>query len=167
MEQFVTHLNFISDEIENNSKFLTVFAFIRGSYGLRISVVGCMGLTEFSERNNFVRGYIEHRGEKIAVIDPKMLFESDLTPINEQTCIVIIEPRIGSGSVRMAVIVEDLSEVLNIVSYKMEQQDEPHRSANIDFVLKLGRESDMFELVRSIGKSLELHSIDDHCYNCE
>lgn len=166
MEHFGEGSALATAGIDSNSKFLTAFAFIRGGYGLRISVVGCMELTEFMEPESFVRGFIDYRDEVVAVIDPRILSESQTTPITGQTCLVIIEPKVGSQAKKMAVVVEDLSEVLNIASYKMDESDDSRRNSNIDFVLKLGRESDLFELVRSIGHSLESHQIEEHCYNC-
>ena len=165
MEHLVQNSSFIPTMVDSNTKFLTVFAFVRGGYGLRISVVGCMELIEFPEQNSLVRGFIEYGGEKIAVIDPKILSDSEITPINSQTCLVIIEPKVGSSVKKVAVIVEDLSEVLNIASYKIDNYEESRRNCNIDFVLKLGSESDLFELVRCIGRILENHSIENHHYS--
>lgn len=165
MEQMVSHSSSRATYSRGRfTKFLTAFDFARGSYGLRISVVGCMELVEFEESANFVRGFIELRDEKIAVIDPRILFEINSTPIDSQTCIVIAENFVGGKKIKVGVVVEDLSEVLNIASYKMDGSDVMNHSINIDFILKLSKKSDTLDMLRDIEKSMDTYSITNHCY---
>ena len=153
-----------ADSTEVCCKFLTTFAFVRGGCGLRVSVVGCMELVEFSNIDDMVRGYIEYRGDKIAVIDPRLIHDSHPTPIDSQTCIVLVEPEVSGKRIRIGVIVEDLSEVLNIASYKMDKSSRTQGSANINFILEIGREDDSLTITRVIDASMRCQKIEHRAY---
>lgn len=150
---------------EGCCKFLTTFAFVRGACGLRVSVVGCMEVVEFSSIDDVVRGYIEYRGDKIAVVDPHLVHESLPTPIDSQTCIVLVETEVSGKRVRLGVIVEDLSEVLNIASYKMDSSSRMRGSANINFILEIGREDASFSISRVIDASMRCNKIECISYH--
>lgn len=141
-----------NQQLHHNS-YLTTFSFIRGSYGLRISVIGCMELGEIQTEEPILRGIIELRNERIAIIDPRVVNGLESTPIDGQTCIVVVEPVISGQRLKIGVIVEDLSEVLNIASCKMDKQSSQN-SMNVNFILKLGRENEGTELIEKISEYL-------------
>ena len=154
-----------ADSAEGCCKFLTTFAFVRGGCGLRVSVVGCMELVEFvGNIDDMVRGYIEYRGDRIVVVDPCLAHDSQPTPIDSQTCIVLVEPEVFGKRIRIGVIVEDLSEVLNIASYKMDKSSRTQGSANINFILEIGREDDSLRLTKVIDASMRYNKVEYHSY---
>lgn len=166
MERFLNTSNIsTADYSEGCCKFLTTFAFVRGSCGLRVSVVGCMELVEFDNVEDMVRGYIEYRGDKIAVIDPHLIHTNLPTPIGPQTCIVLIEPEISGEKIRLGVVVEDLSEVLNVASLKMDKAPGTQGSTNINFILEIGREDDVLSITKVIDSSMKCHKIEYHSYS--
>lgn len=154
----------VSVSSEGCCKFLTTFAFVRGGCGLRVSVVGCMELLEFDKIDDMVRGYIEYRGDKIAVVDPRLIHDTRATPIDSQTCIVLVEPEVSGRKIKLGVVVEDLSEVLNIASYKMDRSSKMQGSMNINFILEIGREDDALSLARVIDASMRCHNVEYRSY---
>ncbi len=134
--------------------YLTTFSFIRGTYGLRISVIGCMILEE-TPSPDFVRGKIEINKEKIFVVDPKVLNGLEPTPVNGQTCIVIVEPELNGRKIKLGIIVQDVSEVLNIASSKLDK-DQSSKNTNIDFILQLGNKDENLLLLKKMEPLLKL-----------
>jgi len=71
----------------------------------------------------------------------------------------LVEPTVGKNRIRIGVIVEDISEVLNIASYNMDNRSKAQSSINIDFILKIGRERDVIALAKAIEESLNANHV--------
>lgn len=168
MERIVPQTSTYNVDIQGrNAGHLTTFAFVRGQYGLRISVVGCLELNAVEDPNAFVVGYTEIRGDVVAVIDPRSMFDLGSTPLEGQTCIVIIEPMIDGNKIKLGVLVEDISEVLNIASYNMgsvRMADDEPGSVNIDFILKLGKQANSRNLLGKIDEVLTRYNVPHSSY---
>jgi purine-binding chemotaxis protein CheW len=168
MERITSQSSVFNLDIQGrNTGYLTTFAFVRGQYGLRISVVGCLELNSVEDPNEFVVGFTEIRGDVVAVIDPRAMFNLGSTPLEGQTCIVLIEPLIDGNKIKLGVLVEDISEVLNIASHNMGSarmsENEPG-SVNIDFILKLGKQANSRNLLSKIDEVLSRYNVPHSSY---
>lgn len=98
-------------------KFLS---FILGDeeYGLEILKVqeinGMMGITRVPRTPDYVRGVINLRGRVIPIVSLRKKFKMASVPDTEKTCIIVVQVRYVDREITMGIIVDEVSEVLNI-----------------------------------------------------
>ena len=86
-------------------------------------IIKMMDITEVPQVPAHVKGVINLRGKVIPVIDLRLKFgfpQGD----TERTCIIVVEVALATGPVMMGIIVDPVSEVLNIVADEIEQTPE-------------------------------------------
>lgn len=149
---------------KRSCQYLTTFAFIRNDYGVRVSIVGCMELVKFPTQSDFVKGYIELRGDKIAIVDPGVLLGKNPMEVSQQTCLVLSEFEVAGQKTKLGVLIGDISEVLCIASHSSSCKEQIPSSANVEFVLKLGSSVDMQDLLKRIGRTMKENRISTKLY---
>lgn len=98
-------------------KFLS---FILGDeeYGLEILKVqeinGMMGITRVPRTPEYVRGVINLRGRVIPIVSLRRKFKMPAVADTEKTCIIVVQVGYGDREITMGIIVDEVSEVLNI-----------------------------------------------------
>lgn len=98
-------------------KFLS---FILGEeeYGLEILKVqeinGMMGITRVPRTPDYVRGVINLRGRVIPIVSLRKKFKMPAVADTEKTCIIVVQVAHGDREITMGIIVDEVSEVLNI-----------------------------------------------------
>lgn len=98
-------------------KFLS---FILGEeeYGLEILKVqeinGMMGITRVPRTSDYVRGVINLRGRVIPIVSLRKKFKMAAVPDTEKTCIIVVQVKYSDREITMGIIVDEVSEVLNI-----------------------------------------------------
>jgi purine-binding chemotaxis protein CheW len=123
-------------------KYLT-FALGSEEYGLEIlkvrEIIGYMEITAVPRTPSHVKGVINLRGQVISVIDLRSRFNMPDAEKTEQTCIIVVEIKAENRRVCMGIVVDRVSEVLNITSQQIE--DVPSFGTNIDttFILGMGK----------------------------
>lgn len=104
-------------------KFLS---FILGDeeYGLEILKVqeinGMMGITRVPRSPDYVRGVINLRGRVIPIVSLRKKFKMASVPDTEKTCIIVVQVRYVDREITMGIIVDEVSEVLNIGNGQIE-----------------------------------------------
>lgn len=112
-------------------------------YGLEIlkvqEIIGMMGVTRVPRTPEFIRGVINLRGKVIPVVDLRLKFGLEETQDTERTCIIVVQFMQGDLSLIMGIIVDEVSEVVNIEGGQIE--DTPSFGANVDtnFILGIGK----------------------------
>jgi len=103
--------------VSRKEKFLT-FNLAGEQYGLEIlkvrEIIGLMEITTVPRTPDFVRGVINLRGKVIPVIDLRKKFGMASIEDTEQTCIVVVDIFEEQTPVQMGIIVDSVSEVLDI-----------------------------------------------------
>ena len=93
-------------------------------FGLEIlkvqEIIGLMNITAVPRTPAFVRGVINLRGKVIPVIDLRLKFGMDEAETTELTCIMVVQVGLGSSVVTMGVIVDQVSEVMDITADNVE-----------------------------------------------
>jgi len=119
-------------------KYLT-FVLADESYGLEIlkvrEIIGMMAITAVPRTPPFVKGVINLRGKVIPVIDLRLKFGISEVAHTEETCVIVVDV----GSVEMGIIVDKVSEVLNIAAGEIEDTPSFGVSVDTDFILGLGK----------------------------
>jgi purine-binding chemotaxis protein CheW len=120
-------------------KYLT-FSLGAEEYGIGIlkvkEIIGIMAITTVPQTRRYVRGVINLRGKVIAVTDLRLKFGMESAAYTERTCIIVVETKGSGNQILMGIIVDSVSEVLNIRSGEIE--DAPDFGTKMDTSYILG-----------------------------
>lgn len=108
---------------DRDGKYLT-FTLGKEEYGIGIlkikEIIGMMPITPVPQTPTYVKGVINLRGKVIPVIDLRLRFSMEAADYTDRTCIVVVETAGGAGTVMIGVVVDAVSEVLNIKAEDIE-----------------------------------------------
>lgn len=142
------------------SKYLT-FKLADEEYGVEIlkvrEIIGLMDITAVPRMPHYVKGVINLRGKVIPVIDLRLKFELEEIAHTEQTCIIVVD--VGR---EVGVIVDTVSEVLDIAADRVEPAPGMGASVDTSFILGMGKVGESVKILLDINKVLttnELHDI--------
>lgn len=109
--------------VDREGKYLT-FTLAEEEYGIGIlkikEIIGMMPITSVPKTPEFVKGVINLRGKVIPVIDLRLRFGMEELEYTERTCIIVVEIEGQAGIMLIGIVVDAVSEVLNIKSEDME-----------------------------------------------
>jgi purine-binding chemotaxis protein CheW len=125
---------------DREGKYLT-FSLAGEEYGIGIlkikEIIGLMPITTIPRTPHYVKGVINLRGKVIPVADLRLKFEMEAMAYTERTCIIVVEINGDAAeNVLMGIVVDSVSEVLNIKSGEIE--DTPGFGAAMDTAYILG-----------------------------
>ncbi|MEE8423228.1 MAG: chemotaxis protein CheW [Thermodesulfobacteriota bacterium] len=134
-------------------KFLT-FHLHGEEYGLEIlkvrEIMGVMEITAVPQAPGHVKGVINLRGKVIPVIDLRLKFGFEEVEYNDETCIIVIDVR----GVLMGIIVDTVSEVLDIEDEDVDATPSFGEGVNTEFILGMGKVNDKIKILLDIDKIL-------------
>ena len=124
---------------DREGKYLT-FSMAEEEYGIGIlkikEIIGMMAITTVPKTPEFVKGVINLRGKVIPVVDLRLRFGMEAIDYTERTCIIVVEIDGTSGTVMIGIVVDAVSEVLNINGDEI--ADTPTFGAKLDTNYILG-----------------------------
>jgi purine-binding chemotaxis protein CheW len=104
-------------------KYLT-FALAQEEYGLLVikvrEIIKIMDITAVPQMPDHVKGVINLRGKVIPIIDLRAKFGLPAQDYTERTCIIVAEVEVEDRKVMLGIIVDWVSEVLNIANDEIE-----------------------------------------------
>ncbi len=104
-------------------KYLT-FALANEEYGIGIlkvrEIIGLMEITAVPQTPDFVKGVINLRGRVIPVLELRTKFGMVSQEYNDRTCIIVVEVNGANATIQVGMLVDSVSEVLNIVEEELE-----------------------------------------------
>ncbi len=138
-------------------KYLT-FNIGREIYGIEIlkvqEIIGMMPVTRVPKTPDFVRGVVNLRGKVIPVIDLRLKFELENLDDTDRTCIIVVQVLISGTSVIMGLIVDEVSEVLNVLVNQLEAAPTFGLQVNTDFILGMGKVGQKVVMLLDVDKVL-------------
>ncbi|MDY6952937.1 MAG: chemotaxis protein CheW [Thermodesulfobacteriota bacterium] len=124
------------------SKYLT-FTLAGEDYGIGIrkikEIIGMMPITSVPQTPVHVKGVINLRGKVIPVVDLRLRFDMEATDYAERTCIVVVEIPGQSGTVLNGIVVDSVSEVLNIKDEDIEEAPQYGAKLHTDYLLGIAK----------------------------
>ena len=124
---------------DREGKYLT-FSLADEEYGVGIlkikEIIGMMPITTVPQTPEFVKGVINLRGKVIPVIDLRLRFGMKESDYTERTCIIVVDLKNKAADVLIGVVVDSVSEVLNIKAEDIE--DTPTFGTKLDTAYILG-----------------------------
>lgn len=152
---------------EKEGKYLT-FSLDNEEYGIGIlqikEIIGMMPITPVPRTPEFVKGVINLRGKVIPVIDLRLRFRMEEIEHTERTCIIVVEIEMQASQIVIGVIVDSVSEVLNIKGEDIEETPTFGSNLNTEYILGMAKMEGGVKILLNIEKTLgedELNALSD------
>ena len=146
-----------------DGKYLT-FKLADEEYGVSIfkikEIIGMMAITFIPRTPPFVKGVINLRGKVIPVIDLRLKFGMESMDYNERTCIIVVEILGQGGSLLMGVVVDTVSEVLNIKANEIEETPAFGTKLETEYILGMAKMNGGVKILLDIGKVLSAEELE-------
>ncbi|MBU2621850.1 MAG: chemotaxis protein CheW [Proteobacteria bacterium] len=153
-EKFDQAIGVMSDR---EGKYLT-FALAGEEYGISIlkikEIIGMMPITTIPQTPQFVKGVINLRGKVIPVVDLRLRFGMERINYTERTCIIVVEISGGSGTVMIGIVVDSVSEVLNIKGGDIEETPTFGTKLETDYILGMAKAQGGVKILLDIDRVL-------------
>lgn len=138
-------------------KYLT-FTLGREGYGIQIlkvrEIIGYMDITAVPRTPCHVKGVINLRGQVISVIDLRAKFAMELAAKTDETCIIVVDISQGGRKLNVGIVVDKVSEVLNIAGDCIEPPPTFGAAVNTNFILGMGKINNTVKILLDIDKVL-------------
>ena len=116
-------------------------------------------LTEVPMTPPFIRGVINLRGAVVPVVDLAIRFGRPPRDTTKRTCIVIIEIESVRGRQEMGIVVDTVSEVLEIPAEDIEPPPEFGARIRIDFIAGMGKVGGSFVVILDVDRVLSVDEV--------
>lgn len=116
-------------------------------------------VTEIPMMPGFIRGVINLRGAVVPVIDLSCRFGGKSTQVARRTCIIIVEMTEGDIKQDIGVMVDAVSEVLEIASGDIEPAPAFGAKIRTDFISGMGKVNGKFVIILDVARVLSVEEI--------
>ncbi|WP_022663872.1 chemotaxis protein CheW [Desulfospira joergensenii] len=152
----------IPSAFEREGKYLT-FTLADEEYGIGIlkikEIIGMMPITSVPRTPDFVKGVINLRGKVIPVMDLRLRFGMEAMDYTERTCIIVVEMEGVSGTVQIGIVVDSVSEVLNVKKEDIEETPAFGTRLNTDYILGMAKMENRVKILLDIDQVLNAREI--------
>jgi len=111
-------------------------------------------LTEIPMMPRFIRGVINLRGAVVPVVDLAVRFGGKDSVVQKRTCNVIVEIRTGDTKHDLGIMVDAVSEVLEIHGSDIEPPPSFGTRIRVDFIAGMGKVAGKFVIILDIQQAL-------------
>ncbi len=143
-------------------KYLT-FSLEKEEYGIGIlkvkEIIGMMPITSVPRTPEFVKGVINLRGKVIPVLDLRAKFEMPSIPYTERTCIIVVEIDSETATILIGIVVDSVSEVLNIREEEIEETPKFGSRLKHDYILGMAKKDGGVKILLNIDRVLSNEEI--------
>lgn len=107
----------------------------------------------------FVRGVINLRGSVVPVIDLQSRFGRARAQLGKKTCIIIFDTTVEDEKVELGLLVDSVSEVIDIANAHVEPPPQFGTSIRRDFVHGIGRVGEDFIVILAPERALDINEM--------
>ncbi len=142
---------------DREGKYLSFF--LDGEeYGIGIlkikEIIGMMPITPIPQIPEFVKGVINLRGKVIPVIDLRLRFGMSEIDYTDRTCIIVVEFSTAGGRLHTGIVVDSVSEVLNIRGSDIEDTPAFGAKLSTDYILGMAKIAGGVKILLDIDRVL-------------
>jgi purine-binding chemotaxis protein CheW len=145
-------------------KYLT-FGLAGEEYGIGIlkvkEIIGMMSITSVPQTPGYVKGVINLRGKVIPVIDLRLKFGMESIAYTERTCIIVVEIRGRDQKIQLGIVVNSVSEVLNVKPEEIEDTPTFGTKLDTDYILGMAKMADGIKILLDIDRVLSDREFQD------
>ncbi len=147
---------------DKEGKYLT-FSLAGEEYGIGIlkvkEIIGMMPITIVPQTPSYIKGVINLRGKVIPVVDLRVKFMMEATDYTERTCIIVVEILAAGRTILMGIVVDSVSEVLNIKETDIEATPAFGTKLDTEFILGLAKIGSGIKILLDIDQVLSVEEI--------
>ncbi len=147
---------------QREGKYLT-FKLLDEEYGLGIlkikEIIGVMPITTVPQTPEFVKGVINLRGKVIPVISLRLKFGMEEGEYTDKTCIVVVEMESSAGIILIGIVVDTVSEVLNIKEQDIEDTPTFGTKLDTEYILGMAKMEGSVKILLDIDRVLSADEI--------
>lgn len=107
----------------------------------------------------FVRGVINLRGSVVPVIDLKSRFGRETSSIGKKTCIIIFDASRNGERLELGLMVDSVSEVIDIADAHIEAPPQFGASIRRDFIKGMGKVAGEFIVILEPERALDIEDM--------
>jgi purine-binding chemotaxis protein CheW len=148
--------------VDREGKYLT-FALAKEEYGIGIlkvkEIIRMMPITRVPRAPAFIKGVINLRGKVIPVVDLRLKFGMEEAPYTERTCIIVVEMKGQRGSALIGIVVDSVSEVLNIKAVDIEEAPAFGAKLDTDYIFGMAKMNGGVKILLDISRVLTADEI--------
>jgi purine-binding chemotaxis protein CheW len=152
--------------VEQQAQYLT-FMLGHETFGLEIrsvrEIIQYCPMNSVPLMPSFVRGVINLRGAVVPVIDLQARFGRQPATVGKKTCIVIFDCQRESERTELGLLVDSVSEVLDIGSDCIEPPPNFGSSVRRDFIRGMGKLDRRFVIILEPDKALDVEEMASLC----
>jgi purine-binding chemotaxis protein CheW len=143
-------------------KYLT-FSLAGEEYGIGIlkvkEIIGIMPITVVPQTPDYIKGVVNLRGKVIPVIDLRLKFSIAAAEFTERTCIIVVEIAAAGRTILMGIVVDSVSEVLNIKAADIEATPSFGTKLNTEYILGMAKTGGTIKILLDIDKILSIDEL--------
>lgn len=133
-------------------------------YGLEIlkvqEIIGMQEITKIPRTPDYVKGVINLRGKVIPIIDLRTRFAMEEQELTRKTCIIVVQVSRGESSLIMGIVVDEVSEVLNISADQIEAAPSLGGRVDTHFILGMAKTESAVKILLDIDRVLSAEEMD-------
>ncbi|MFN7914087.1 MAG: chemotaxis protein CheW [Vicinamibacterales bacterium] len=155
----------MSEEMKNKSaagKYLT-FALAQEEYGVPVlkvrEIIKMMDITGVPQVPSHVKGVINLRGKVIPIVDLRLKFNLPTQDYTERTCIIVVEVELQARRVMLGMIVDYVSEVLNISNDEIEPMPDFGERLDTEYMHGVAKIKGTVKLLLDLDKVLSADTV--------
>jgi len=141
LEEPVQYLTFMLD----GESFATDITQVR-------EVLEICHITKVPRTPDYMRGVINLRGSVVPVIDLRCQFGMDEAEPTVNTCIVIVEVRIGNQLTVLGALADSVQEVIELRRDQLEPAPRVGTRVSTEFIRAIGKHNDKFVIILDINR---------------
>jgi purine-binding chemotaxis protein CheW len=143
-------------------KYLT-FQLASEEFGIRVlkvrEIMGLQEVTAVPQTPAHVKGVINLRGKVVPVIDLRLRFDLPAAEYTQRTCIIVTQVHGESGPVLMGIIVDGVSEVLNLAGPEIEDTPDFGEELAGNYLLGLAKVKGKVKILLDIDRVLSAQEL--------
>lgn len=144
-----------ADLSELAGKYLT-FKLDNEDFGLEIlkvqEIIGIQEITRLPGTPMAVKGVINLRGKVLPVIDLRLNFGMEEAEVSRKTCIIVVQVGRADTQVIMGIVVDEVSEVLEIGAEEIEPPPGMGSAIETSFILGMAKTESSVKILLDIDK---------------
>ena len=148
--------------IDRDGKYLT-FSLAKEEYGIGIlkvrEIIGMLAITPVPQTPAFVKGVINLRGQVIPVVDLRLKFGMAELEYTERTSIIVVEVRGQNSNIPIGIVVDAVSEVVNIKGEDIEDTPTFGTRLDTDYILGMAKTDGGVKILLDIDRVLSAEEL--------
>jgi purine-binding chemotaxis protein CheW len=151
---------------ERAGKYLT-FHLGREEFAIQVlkvrEIMGIQDITGVPQTPPHVKGVINLRGKVVPVVDLRLKFGLPEIEYTQRTCIIVVQVRLHSSTLLMGIVVDGVSEVLNLSAGDIENTPEFGSGVATPYLLGMAKNKGKVKILLDIDQVLssqELQGLD-------